>query len=238
MISAPQLDCGTPIPPARPRYWNENHTWCLAGDLCSEQRAKCDSLKPCARCLKRGTECTYNRQPKRRGPPKGTANTMRERLNRLEAIYGAVKAEELLANGGMTSLGSMNGLRAMSSSGSMSGGDDEPMSPNGHFSPAQMVDVKPTMAQLAASSRQLDAAGARMTIGSILTPPASRPTPSSTSSSIAPTRTAHSSTPPLFLMTSDSHISLMLPPEVFSSVMDTYFTLCVPTPFCDESSFS
>jgi hypothetical protein len=203
----------------------------LPGDLCSEQRAKCDNQKPCSRCIKRGTDCTYLRQPKRRGPPKGTANTMRERLNRLEQIYEAVKGEELL-NGGAAAViaNGVNGnhrFHSMSASGSISGGDDETLSPNGHNSPGMLNrDIKPSRAALAAAETASANAG-RVAIGSMLAPKPKRT--SFPSSAPNQAKSGSGTQPPLFLMTSDSALSLMLPSEVFAAVMDTYFTLVYPT---------
>ncbi|KAI9023392.1 hypothetical protein DFJ74DRAFT_86059 [Hyaloraphidium curvatum] len=208
-----------------------------ACDLCSEQRAKCDSMKPCARCEKRGTECTYLRQPKRRGPPKGTANSMRERLSRLEQIYGAVKAEEMLMMAGVGVQLSqpshmMNGGRApyrgvsvaASAADSVSGDEDGIRSPDNYGSPAPYVrDIKPSAAALAAASGD---PASRMSIGSLLAQHSANANGLVTS---PPAKPSSSATPPLFLMTSDSSLSLMLPPEVFASVMDTYFTSIFPT---------
>jgi hypothetical protein len=158
---------------------------------------------------------------------------MRERLNRLEQIYEAVKGEELMGGGAAAAIANgVNGnhrFHSMSASGSISGGDDDTLSPNGHLSPGMLSrDIKPSRAALAAAENaSTNGVAGRMAIGSMLAPKAKR----TSFSSSAPNQPGPGSSmqPPLFLMASDSSLSLMLPSEVFAAVMDTYFTLVYPT---------
>ncbi|KXS12244.1 hypothetical protein M427DRAFT_89390, partial [Gonapodya prolifera JEL478] len=54
-------------------------------DQCRARKHRCDNASPvCSRCTKFQLECTYTRQQRKRGPPKGTRSTVHERLRSLE----------------------------------------------------------------------------------------------------------------------------------------------------------
>lgn len=153
---------------------------------------------------------------------------MRERLNRLEQIYeSAIRGDEALA-----------ALQVLSGSTSSVSGEDDVRSPNDRGSPSSFRDVKPTLAQLnaatngvasmtngengnshhhyhnhnhvaastASSTTTTTSATRRMSIGSILAP-AQR----ANGHQFPPGKANRAAQPPLFLMTSDSSMSLMLP---------------------------
>ncbi|KXS22416.1 hypothetical protein M427DRAFT_91498, partial [Gonapodya prolifera JEL478] len=55
-------------------------------DPCRKKKCRCNNVLPqCARCDRLGLNCTYLREPKRRGPPKGSPSVVHRRLRALES---------------------------------------------------------------------------------------------------------------------------------------------------------
>ncbi|KXS22415.1 hypothetical protein M427DRAFT_65386 [Gonapodya prolifera JEL478] len=55
-------------------------------DQCRKKKSRCDSALPCHRCARLGFACSYTREPRKRGPPKGTKSTIHQRLKNLETF--------------------------------------------------------------------------------------------------------------------------------------------------------
>lgn len=68
--------------------WNniDCRMMCLLGAV-GNSRTKCDNKSPkCTRCQTKGLECLYTRKMKKRGPTKGSATSVKERIARLEKL--------------------------------------------------------------------------------------------------------------------------------------------------------
>lgn len=66
-----------------------------ACDNCSKRRARCDGAAVCGRCTEKGLVCIYSRQMKKRGPTRGAAVSVRERISRLEKLLDSSAAQNL-----------------------------------------------------------------------------------------------------------------------------------------------
>ncbi|KAJ7246573.1 hypothetical protein B0H12DRAFT_1235505 [Mycena haematopus] len=52
------------------------------------KRKKCDGLEPCIFCTETGLDCSYSREPRRRGPPSGYLRFTETRVALLETLLG------------------------------------------------------------------------------------------------------------------------------------------------------
>ncbi|KAJ6560395.1 hypothetical protein B0H19DRAFT_1147519 [Mycena capillaripes] len=59
-----------------------------ACNTCRLKRKKCDGLEPCVFCTDTGVECSYSREPRRRGPPSGYLRYTETRVALLETLLG------------------------------------------------------------------------------------------------------------------------------------------------------
>ncbi|KAJ7100696.1 hypothetical protein B0H15DRAFT_899587, partial [Mycena belliarum] len=72
----------SPPPPGR------NKKVSRACNTCRLKRKKCDGLEPCIFCTDTKVECSYSREPRRRGPPSGYLRYMEMRVTILETLLG------------------------------------------------------------------------------------------------------------------------------------------------------
>ncbi|KAF5390979.1 hypothetical protein D9757_004004 [Collybiopsis confluens] len=63
-----------------------------ACNTCRLKRKKCDGLDPCYFCRETKVECSYSREPRRRGPPSGYLKYTETRVNILETLLGLLCA--------------------------------------------------------------------------------------------------------------------------------------------------
>ncbi|KAF9465953.1 hypothetical protein BDZ94DRAFT_279355 [Collybia nuda] len=59
-----------------------------ACNTCRLKRKKCDGLEPCFFCTENKLECSYSREPRRRGPPSGYLRYTETRVTLLETLLG------------------------------------------------------------------------------------------------------------------------------------------------------
>ncbi|KAJ7040688.1 hypothetical protein C8F04DRAFT_1081757 [Mycena alexandri] len=59
-----------------------------ACNTCRLKRKKCDGLEPCIFCTDTKVECSYSREPRRRGPPSGYLRYTETRVTLLETLLG------------------------------------------------------------------------------------------------------------------------------------------------------
>ncbi|KAJ7182720.1 hypothetical protein C8R43DRAFT_940827 [Mycena crocata] len=59
-----------------------------ACNTCRLKRKKCDGLEPCIFCTETKVECSYSREPRRRGPPSGYLRFTETRVALLETLLG------------------------------------------------------------------------------------------------------------------------------------------------------
>ncbi|KAJ7705505.1 hypothetical protein B0H17DRAFT_1326281 [Mycena rosella] len=59
-----------------------------ACNTCRLKRKKCDGLEPCIFCTETKVECSYSREPRRRGPPSGYLRYTETRVALLETMLG------------------------------------------------------------------------------------------------------------------------------------------------------
>ncbi|KAJ7768253.1 hypothetical protein B0H16DRAFT_311602 [Mycena metata] len=59
-----------------------------ACNTCRLKRKKCDGLEPCIFCTETKVECSYSREPRRRGPPSGYLKNTETRVTLLETLLG------------------------------------------------------------------------------------------------------------------------------------------------------
>ncbi|KAJ7176715.1 hypothetical protein C8R46DRAFT_1077099, partial [Mycena filopes] len=59
-----------------------------ACNTCRLKRKKCDGLEPCIFCTDTKVECSYSREPKRRGPPSGYLKHIETSLNLIQTLLG------------------------------------------------------------------------------------------------------------------------------------------------------
>ncbi|KAF8904619.1 hypothetical protein CPB85DRAFT_1437795, partial [Mucidula mucida] len=59
-----------------------------ACNTCRLKRKKCDGLDPCLFCTETKVECSYSREPRRRGPPSGYLRYTETRVTLLETLLG------------------------------------------------------------------------------------------------------------------------------------------------------
>ncbi|KAJ7489304.1 hypothetical protein FB451DRAFT_686606, partial [Mycena latifolia] len=59
-----------------------------ACNTCRLKRKKCDGLEPCIFCTETKVECSYSREPRRRGPPSGYLRYTETRVALLETLLG------------------------------------------------------------------------------------------------------------------------------------------------------
>ncbi|KAF8214072.1 hypothetical protein K438DRAFT_1802822 [Mycena galopus ATCC 62051] len=72
----------TPPPPEKQKKVSR------ACNTCRLKRKKCDGLEPCIFCTETGLECSYSREPRRRGPPSGYLRFTETRVALLETLLG------------------------------------------------------------------------------------------------------------------------------------------------------
>ncbi|PBK89054.1 hypothetical protein ARMGADRAFT_350456 [Armillaria gallica] len=73
-------------PPPAPEKTNKKVS--RACNTCRLKRKKCDGLDPCFFCKETKVECSYSREPRRRGPPSGYLRYTETRVTLLETLLG------------------------------------------------------------------------------------------------------------------------------------------------------
>ncbi|KAJ7220609.1 hypothetical protein GGX14DRAFT_431440 [Mycena pura] len=74
----------SPHPPEREKIKKVSR----ACNTCRLKRKKCDGLEPCIFCTETAVECSYSREPRRRGPPSGYLRYTETRVALLETLLG------------------------------------------------------------------------------------------------------------------------------------------------------